>query len=48
MSTQFKKIPSNLWAVRVGYISFQEISYAAGKPQVVSSIFFQIYGIKGL
>jgi hypothetical protein len=30
------KIPSNLWVVRVGYISFQEISYA-GKPQVVSS-----------
>jgi len=31
----FKKIPSNLWVVRVGSISFQEISYA-GKPQVVS------------
>jgi hypothetical protein len=36
----FKKIPSNLWVVRVGSNSFQEISYA-GKPQVVSS---QIYG----
>jgi hypothetical protein len=35
MSTQLKKIPSNLWVVRVGFISFQEISYA-GKPQVVS------------
>ncbi len=32
----FKKIPSNLWVVWVGYISFQEISYS-GKPQVVSS-----------
>jgi hypothetical protein len=32
----FKKIPSNLWVVWVGYISFQEISYA-GKPQVLSS-----------
>ena len=29
------KIPSNLWVVRIGNISFQEISYA-GKPQVVS------------
>jgi hypothetical protein len=36
MSTQLKKIPSNLWVVWVGYNSFQEISYA-GKPQVVSS-----------
>ncbi len=35
MSTQLKKIPSNLWVVRVGFISFQEISYA-GKPQVGS------------
>ena len=32
----FKIIPSILWVVLVGYISFQEISYA-GKPQVVSS-----------
>ncbi len=32
----FKKIPSILWVVQVGYISFQEISYP-GKPQVVSS-----------
>ncbi len=31
----FKKIPSNLWVVWVGYTSFQEISYA-GKPQLVS------------
>ncbi len=31
----FKKIPSNLWVVHVGSISFQEISYA-GKPQVLS------------
>ena len=31
----FKKIPSNLWVVWVGNISFQEIFYA-GKPQVVS------------
>ncbi len=30
------KIPSNLCVVWVGYIGFQEISYA-GKPQVVSS-----------
>jgi hypothetical protein len=35
MSTQIKKISSNLLVVRVGYISFQEISYP-GKPQVVS------------
>ncbi len=32
----FKKIPSNLLVVWVGYISAQEISYA-GKHQVVSS-----------
>jgi hypothetical protein len=36
MSTQLKKIPSNLWVVYVGSKSFLEISYA-GKPQVVSS-----------
>ncbi len=35
MSTQLKKIPSNLWVVSVGSNSFQDISYA-GKPQVVS------------
>jgi hypothetical protein len=35
VKTAFKKIPSNLWVVRVGNISFQDISYA-GKPQVVS------------
>jgi len=40
----FKKIPSKLWVVWVGYISFQEICYA-GKPQVESSIFFQVYGL---
>ncbi len=34
-NTALKKIPSNLWVVCVGSISFQEISYA-GKPQVVS------------
>ncbi len=35
MSTQLKKIPSNLLVVYVGSISFQEISYAS-KPQVAS------------
>ncbi len=35
MSAQLKKIPSNLWVVWVGSISFQETSYAS-KPQVVS------------
>jgi hypothetical protein len=34
MSAQLlKEIPSNLWVVLLGSISFQEISYA-GKPQV--------------
>ncbi len=41
MSTQLKKIHSNIWVVCIGSNSFQGISYA-GKPQVVSR-FFQIY-----
>ncbi len=36
VNAALKKIPSNLWVVRVLSISFQEISYA-GKPQVVST-----------
>jgi hypothetical protein len=49
MSTQLEKIPSNLWVVWVGYISFQEISYA-GKTQVVSSYILSnlYYRSKGL
>jgi len=35
VNTALKKNTSNLLVVRVGNISFQEISYA-GKPQVVS------------
>ncbi len=35
MSTQLKKIPSNIWVVHVGSNSFPGISYP-GKPQVVS------------
>jgi hypothetical protein len=34
-SIDVKKVPSNLWVVRVGSISFQEIFYA-GKPKVVT------------
>ncbi len=34
VNTALKKIPSNVRVVRVGYISFEEISYAR-KPQVV-------------
>jgi len=34
-NTASTKIPSNLWVIWEGSISFQEISYA-GKPQVVS------------
>ncbi len=36
----FKKIPSNLWVVRVGYISFQEISYIGKVVIILSYLWF--------